>query len=370
MSEIKVLVVEDSLVFRNLLVNYIDKVPELKVVAEANDPYEARDMIIKYNPDVMTLDIELPKMDGIEFLSKLMPQYPVRTVVISALSDRVFDALNVGAVDFVAKPISTDKQGLNEFLMHELPDKIIAASRARLWGNAAGKRLSREKELDGRVQEILYKKDAREGAETDIVIAIGASTGGTEATASIIECLVPPIPPILVTQHMPEGFTEMYAGRMNNKSHKGITVEEASQNAKILPNHVYIAPGGNRHMVISKKGGEYRISLKEGEKVNGHKPSVDVLFESMAQVVGNRGIGIILTGMGGDGAKGLLHMRQRGARTIGQDESTCVVYGMPKVAYELGAVESQEKLGEIPQKLYYYVEQQKKQYKNDKAETN
>lgn len=370
MAEIKVLVVEDSLVFRNLLVNYINKVPELKVVAEANDPYEARDMIIKHNPDVMTLDIELPRMDGIEFLRKLMPQYPVRTVVISALSDRVFDALNVGAVDFVAKPISTDKQGLNEFLTHELPEKILAASRAKLWGSPVGKRLPQEKQIDGRVQEILYKKDAQEGMETDIVVAIGASTGGTEATASIIESLVPPIPPIVITQHMPEGFTKMYADRMHHKSHQGITVEEASQNAKLLPNHVYIAPGGNRHMVVTKKGGEYRISLKEGEKVNGHKPSVEVLFDSMAQAVGNRGIGIILTGMGGDGAKGLLHMRQRGARTIGQDESTCVVYGMPKVAYELGAVESQEKLGEIPQKLYYYIEQQKKQNKKDKAETN
>lgn len=355
---IKVLVVEDSLVFRNLLVTYINQAPGLHVVAVANDPFEARDMIIQYNPDVMTLDVELPKMDGIEFLRKLMPQFPVRTIVISALSDRVFDALQVGAVDFVAKPMATDRSMLNEFLKNELPEKIRAGAKAKLRSSYGSRTTVLEKQE--RIQKILGGSAVEITEAEEIIVAIGASTGGTEATTSIIESLGPDIPAVLVTQHMPEGFTKMYAERLNARSHPGITVKEASQGDDVLPGNVYIAPGGDRHMELVKKHGRYQILLREGEKVNGHKPSVEVLFDSVAREAGARSVGIILTGMGGDGAKGLLHMRQKGARTIGQDENSCVVYGMPKVAYEMGAVETQERLTDIPQKMYYYVEQIKK----------
>jgi len=355
MSEpkIKVLVVEDSMVFRNLLVTYINQAEGMQVVATANDPYEARDAIIQYHPDVMTLDVELPRMDGIEFLRKLMPQYPQRTIMISSLSDRVFDALQVGALDFVAKPQATDRTMLYEFLKNDLPEKIRAASKAKLRSSYGGLK---------RVEPV--EKPAGAGAVTessDLIVAIGASTGGTEATTAIIEGFSPDIPGVVVTQHMPEGFTRMYADRLNTRAR--VSVKEAEHGDVIVPGHVYIAPGGDKHMEIAKKNGQYRIVLKEGDKVNGHRPSVDVLFESVAREAGPGAVGVILTGMGGDGAKGLLSMRRRGARTIGQDESTCVVYGMPKVAYELGAVETQEKLLDIAKKVYYFVDQIKRNEK-------
>lgn len=384
--KIRVLVVEDSMVFRSLLVKYLNQDPLMEVVAVANDPFEARDAIIQYNPDVMTLDVELPKMDGIEFLRKLMPQFPVRTVVISALSNRVFDALQVGAVDFVAKPVVSDRRQLEEFVRTELPEKIKIAARAKLkpsYGirpgtgkreiaetrkatdirNAADMRkeesFSRQENNSVRRNDILDVAAGLPQRELpkaeDIIVAIGASTGGTEATTAILEEFGPDIPGVVVTQHMPEGFTKMYAQRLNSRLR--VRVKEAEQGDVILPGNVYIAPGGDQHMEIVNKGGQYRIALKTGEKVNGHRPSVEVLFDSVAREAGNRAVGVILTGMGGDGAKGLLHMRQAGARTIGQDESTCVVYGMPRVAFEMGAVESQNKLSEIAKKTYYFVEQ-------------
>ncbi len=348
-EKVKVLVVDDSMVFRSLLVKYINEDTELEVVAVANDPFEARDAIIKYNPDVMTLDIELPRMSGIEFLRKLMPQFPVRTIVISTLSNRVFDALQAGAVDFVAKPAFTDKTHMDEFVRTELPGKIKIASRAKL-KPSYGTRPQAIPQPVAPVRKELGKCD-------DLIVAIGASTGGTEATSAILESLGPDIPGVVVTQHMPEGFTKMYADRLNQRTHPGITVTEAKQGDVILPAHIYIAPGGDKHMEVVRKGNQYQILLRDTEKVNGHKPSVDVLFYSVAKEVGDRAVGVILTGMGGDGAKGLLEMRRNGAKTIGQDESTCVVYGMPRVAYELGAVESQEKLSDISKKIYYFLEQ-------------
>lgn len=356
----KVLVVEDSLVFRSLLVKYINADPDLEVVAVANDPFEARDAIVKFQPDVMTLDIELPKMTGIEFLRKLMPQFPVRTIVISSLSDRVFEALRVGAVDFVAKPVVTERAALDEFVRNELPEKIKAAANARLRASY------------GKIPERMSTKKVQDVAEIqpngagglrktlgdigDIIVAIGASTGGTEATSAILERLGGDIPPVVVTQHMPEGFTKMYADRLNNQAGMGVKVKEAEQGELLERGCVYIAPGGDRHMEIVRRSDQYYIKLTESDKVNGHRPSVEVLFNSVAKAAGKRAVGIILTGMGGDGAKGLLNMRNAGAITIGQDESTCVVYGMPKVAYDIGAVEYQEKLLDIPQKTYFCVE--------------
>lgn len=355
-EKIKVLVVEDSIVFRNLLVSYINRTGDMQVVAVANDPFEARDAIIEHNPDVMTLDVELPKMSGIEFLRKLMPQFPVRTIVISSLSNKVFDALQAGAVDFVAKPTNMKASAREEFLSVELPEKIRIAAKSRLKDRYRTAMLPKE-------APIAAGDEGREIADNDIsdvIIAIGASTGGTEATTAIIERLGPDIPAVLVTQHMPEGFTRMYADRLNNSPNIRVKVKEAENGEIIQPGVVYIAPGGDRHMQISKKGSQYSIFLKNADKVNGHRPSVDVLFESMAREVGKNAVGVILTGMGGDGAQGLLAMRQMGARTIGQDESTCVVYGMPKVAYEIGAVETQEKILDIPQKIYYYIDQIKR----------
>lgn len=336
MRQIKVLVVEDSLVFRELLVQNLNADPALTVVATAKDPFEARDAIIKYRPDVMTLDVELPHMDGIEFLRKLMPQYPMPVVVISSLSDRVFSALSAGAVDFVAKPTGASRAQLESFMKNEIPVKIKIASIAKL---GCRKKPTGE----------LIKRE-RSPRELQTVIAIGASTGGTEATSAILEEFDQDIPGVVVTQHMPEGFTKMYANRLNEKCR--VTVKEAKNGDPVLPGQVLIAPGGNAHMHLVKRNGVYQVAVRQGERVNGHCPSVDVLFHSVAEAAGSDAVGIILTGMGGDGAKGLLAMRRAGARTIGQDESTCVVYGMPKVAYDLGAVEYQEKLSDIARKTY------------------
>jgi len=337
MRQIRVLVVEDSLVFRELLVQSINSDPALTVVAAVRDPYEARDALVTYQPDVMTLDIEMPRMSGLEFLRKLMPQYPIPVVMISSLSDKVFDALNAGAVDFVAKPKMSDRTQLQAFLTKELPVKIKIASTAKI-GNIKKATLAHE------------TQGLNKQGDDSIVVAIGASTGGTEAITTVIKGFGPDIPGTVIVQHMPAGFTEMFANRLNDCCR--VRVKEAENGDKVVKGTVLIAPGGDAHMRLVKRNGEYQVEIKKGPKVNGHCPAVDVLFDSVAQCAGNRAIGIILTGMGGDGAKGLLSMRKMGAETIGQDESTCVVYGMPKVAYDMGAVKYQEKLNDIAGRTY------------------
>ncbi len=337
MRQIRVLVVEDSMVFRELLVQALNKDPAITVVATAKDPFEARDAILTYKPDVMTLDIELPKMSGLEFLKKLMPQYPLPVVVISSLSDKVFDAMNAGAVDFVAKPQMTEKQQLSVLLNNELPIKIKIASTAKI----------------GHIKSSLATSVSRNAVvkkEGVSVVAIGASTGGTEAITTVLKEFGPDIPGTVIVQHMPAGFTEMFANRLNDVCR--VAVKEAKNGDKIVPGQVLIAPGGDAHMRIKRVGEELQVELKKAPKVNGHCPSVDVLFDSVASVVADSAIGIILTGMGGDGSSGLLSMRKAGAVTIGQDESTCVVYGMPKVAYEIGAVQYQDKLTDIAKRTY------------------
>lgn len=336
MKPIRVLIVEDSIVFRELLVQNLNKDPAIQVVATAKDPFEARDAILQYKPDVMTLDVELPRMSGIEFLRKLMPQYPFPVVVISALSDKVFDALNAGAVDFVAKPTVSNRAQLEDFIKNELLVKIKIASTAKI-SNIKKHTMLQE-------QQYLSPK------KKDLIVAIGASTGGTEAIFAVAKEFGPDIPGVIVVQHMPPGFTAMYAKRLDDQCR--IKVKEAETGDRVLPGHMLIAPGGDRHMHLLKVNGVYQVECKAGPKVNGHCPSVDVLFESVAKTAGADAVGIILTGMGGDGAKGLLSMRKAGARTIGQDESTCVVYGMPKVAYDLGAVEHQMKLSDIAGRTY------------------
>lgn len=341
MRQIRVLVVEDSLVFRELLVANLNKDPAIQVVATATDPYEARDKIIEYKPDVMTLDIELPRMSGLEFLRKLMPQYPMPVIVLSALSEKVFDAMQAGAVDFVAKPPAANKKDLENLLENELPVKIKVASTAKI---------SRIKHS---VDTIDFKNNRRDEKKT--IIAIGASTGGTEAIATVVKEFPADVPGTVIVQHMPAGFTEMYAKRLDDQCR--CHVKEAENGDIVTQGLVLLAPGGDRQMSLVKVGDNYQVSLQKADKVNGHCPSVDVLFDSVARNAGRNAIGIILTGMGGDGAKGLKEMRDAGAKTIGQDESTCVVYGMPKVAYELGAVQYQEKLGDIAKKTYNLLNQ-------------
>ena len=336
MRPIRVLIVEDSIVFRELLVQNLSRDPAIQVVGTAKDPFEARDAIIEYKPDVMTLDVELPRMNGIEFLRKLMPQYPHPVVVISSLSDKVFDALNAGAVDFVAKPTVTGRAQLEDFIRNELLVKIKIASTARISNIKKTVMLNEQQSLSVK--------------GNNLIVAIGASTGGTEAIFSVAKDFGTDIPGIVVVQHMPPGFTSMYAKRLDDQCR--IQVKEAQTGDRVLPGHMLIAPGGDAHMRLVKVNGVYQVEVKQGPRVNGHCPSVDVLFESVARVAGANAVGIILTGMGGDGAKGLLSMRKAGARTIGQDESTCVVYGMPKVAYDLGAVEHQEKLTDIAGRTY------------------
>ena len=339
MRMIRVLVVEDSLVFRELLVQNLSKDPAIEVVAAAKDAFEARDAIEKYKPDVMTLDIELPKMNGIEFLRKLMPQYPFPVVVISSLSDKVFDAMNAGAVDFVAKPHVRDHKQIEEFIKTELPDKIKIAAVAKV-----------------DPQKIVPVNPAKPKITVNnknLVVAIGASTGGPEALESVLREFGPDIPGVVVVQHMPARFTEKFASRLDKEC--SVHVKEAKSGDVVMPGQVLIAPGGETHMQLIRVNGTYQVMCKPGEKVNGHRPSVDVLFHSVASVAKKNALGIILTGMGGDGAQGLLAMRNAGARTIGQSEASCVVYGMPRVAYEMGAVEYQEHLMDIPTKAYQVI---------------
>ncbi|MEX1030114.1 MAG: chemotaxis response regulator protein-glutamate methylesterase [Paenibacillaceae bacterium] len=337
--KIRVLVVDDSLLFRESLAIGISADPTIEVIATAADPFIARDRIIEYEPDVMTLDVEMPKMNGIEFLRRLMPQYPIPVVVVSSLSENVFDALNAGAVEFVTKPDSRTERGMAYFI-NELTIKIKVASVANVseWkANVTSSSLGGE----------------RVNSDSNIkVIAMGASTGGTEATYQLLKSFSRDIPGIVIVQHMPPIFTRMFAERLNNKTL--LEVKEAEDGDKLYPGRVLIA-AGNTHMKLRKTGGTYAVECYPGEKVSGHCPSVDVLFESVAEAAGTNGMGVILTGMGSDGAKGLLSMRRRGARTIGQDEGSSIVYGMPKAAYTLGAVEIQASLGTMPQVIYSIV---------------
>lgn len=335
MRPIKVVVVEDSLLFRNLLVQSLESDPNITVVAQVTNPYEARDAIIRYKPDVMTLDVELPRMSGIEFLRKLMPQYPLPVVMISSLSDKVFDALEAGAVDFVNKPSNLSRENLEIFLRQELITKVKIASTAKVGGLKRAEAISSSVESNPSVR--------------DRIVAIGASTGGTEAIFEVVRQFKRDIPGVVIVQHMPPGFTKMYADRLNNQCE--VAVKEAQSGDRVMPGQVLIAPG-DRQMRLVKVGTSYQVECRGEEKVSGHCPSVDVLFQSVAKTAGNKAIGVILTGMGGDGAKGLLEMRKVGCPTIGEDEASCVVYGMPKVAYDIGAVQYQLSLASIAGKVY------------------
>jgi len=331
-KKIRVLIVDDSLLFREVLSRGISTDLEIEVVAKAVDPFDAREKLLKFKPDVMTCDVEMPKMNGIDFIRQLLPQHPLPVIVVSSISDNVFDAMNAGAVDFVAKPNVQSPQDVEVFI-HDLIAKIKIAANAK---------------VSKPLQIIAPKLKITDSLDMQRVIALGASTGGTEAIFRILKQLPLQMPGILIVQHIPPMFSRMFAERLNNQT--PFIVKEAEAGEYVEPGKILIAPG-DKHISVKKVGNSYKVQVFEAEKVNGHCPSVDVLFESVAKECGNNAIGIILTGMGYDGAKGLLSMRRRGARSIGQDEASCVVYGMPKVAFEVGAVEKQATLDHIPQVL-------------------
>lgn len=334
-QKIKVLIVDDSLLFRETLAREISKDPDVEVVGTATDPYMARDMIIKLKPDVVTLDVEMPKMNGIEFLKKLMPQYPLPVIVVSSVSKNILDALDAGAVEFVTKPNLSRAGGMNSFV-NELIVKIKIASTAKV-GN-----LKKDYAPSNAVANST-------GVNTmNTVIAIGASTGGTDAIYAVISRLPRDMPPILIVQHMPPVFTKLYADRLNNTCK--LEVKEAEDGDELRPGRVLIAPGSYQ-MRLVKRGSGYYVKCTQEEKVSGHCPSVDVLFSSVAEAAGKQAIGVILTGMGRDGADGLLKMKKKGAYTIGQDEKSSIVYGMPMVAYNIGGVEKQLPLDRISDEI-------------------
>jgi len=340
LPKIKVLVVDDSALFRHAVVKALEEHPLLEVVAAAADPYEARDRILEHEPDVMVLDVEMPRMNGIVFLKKLLPQYPIPVVVMSSLADHVFEALECGAVDFIAKPGGRGGVEVPAF-MRDLQSKVRVAARATLARPAAAA-----------AAQPAVREQTRGVSTAYDVIAIGASTGGTEAILSVLKGLPSDSPGIVIVQHMPPGFTKSYAERLNRVT--SFEVKEAVSGDIVVPGKALLAPG-NQQMKLVKRGSRFHVEVFEGPKVSGHCPSVDVLFESVAQHAGPRSVGVLLTGMGSDGAMGLLQMRSRGARTVGQDEASSVVYGMPKVAYEIGAVEKQTSLQQIPIAVKHWV---------------
>jgi two-component system chemotaxis response regulator CheB len=335
---IKVLVVDDSALVRKLLTDELNKQKDIEVVGTAMNPYIARDKIVKLKPHVITLDLEMPRMDGLSFLSKLMKHYPLPVVVISSLtpknSQNALYALRLGAVEVICKPGSAYS---TQNITQDIVRAVRTASIAKFKKNIPTHSFTNNKRM-------APKEDISLVHTTNKIIAIGSSTGGTRALENVLTQLPSNIPGIVVVQHMPPVFTKSFAERLNSISN--LTVKEAEDGDHIRSGYVYIAPG-NYHMLIEKSGARYYLKIKQGPPVHHQRPSVDVLFNSVANTAGVNAMGIILTGMGGDGAKGLLSMKQHGAYTIGQDEATSVVFGMPREAYKIGAVTDQLPLYEI-----------------------
>ncbi len=330
MSAIRVLIVDDSPTMRVLISNLLGRDPEIEVIGSAADPLEAREAIKAFSPDVITLDVEMPRMNGIEFLEKIMRLRPMPVVMVSSLTqegaDTTLRALELGAFDCVGKPaLGQTTQGFAE-----LTEKVKAAARSRV--RPLGERSA-------------TRAPVPDFAPNNKIVAVGSSTGGVEALVSLLETYPANCPPTVITQHMPASFTRSFADRLNRLS--AAHVSEAEDGAKLEVGKVYVAPGGERHLELVAGAAGLRCRLRDADPVNGHRPSVDVLFNSTAQAAGARGVGVILTGMGKDGAQGLLSMRQAGARTLGQDEASCVVYGMPRAAFDLKAVERQLPMSRI-----------------------
>lgn len=340
----KVLVVDDSAVVRQAMQAILSQDPDLEVVATASDPVAAAERIKQMVPDVITLDVEMPRMDGITFLRRLMAQKPIPVVMCSSLvtdkSETLMQALEAGAVEVVCKP----ELGVREFFeesCQRICHSVKAAAQARL-----SKRRVVKVEQKLTADAVLAAPSTTAMARTtDKIIAIGASTGGTEALATLLSNMPIDCPPIAIVQHMPGTFTNAFAERLNGSC--AITVKEAKTGDSMLRGHALIAPG-NQHLLLTRSGANYGVEVREGPLVSRHRPSVDVLFRSVARVAGKNALGVILTGMGDDGARGMLEMRQAGARTLGQNEASCVVYGMPKEAMKSGGVEKELPLEQIP----------------------
>jgi two-component system chemotaxis response regulator CheB len=346
MSKTRVLIIDDSALVRSILTEIVNREPDLEAIGAAPDPLVAREMIRSLNPDVLTLDIEMPRMDGLDFLERLMRLRPTPVVMVSTQTERgaeaTLKALELGAVDFVSKPRLGIAAGLQE-LAHDICEKIRVASRVRPYRHVRPVAQAAGDATPAKSAPVSYSR-----ISTEKLIAIGASTGGTEAIREVIARLSADSPAVLITQHMPAGFTRSFAARLNGLCR--MTVSEAVHGERALPGHVYIAPG-DRHMKLERSGANYVIALNEGAPVNRHRPSVEVLFRSVAEVAGPNALGVMLTGMGKDGAAAMLEMKQAGAFNIAQDEATSIVFGMPKEAIAAGAVDEVLPLGEIAERL-------------------
>jgi len=331
MKKIRVLIVDDSALMRHILTQGLSQDSAIEVVGEAQDPYVAWDKIIELKPDVLTLDVEMPRMDGVELLRRLMAQHPLPVVMVSSLTQRgkqiTLDALEAGAIEIVAKPTANVASDLAGMMM-ELRTKIKIASVADVshWKYSEVPRVRQKSVVSSRVL----------AESTDKIIAIGASTGGTVAIKRVVSRFPSSMPGVVIVQHMPAGFTKMFAERLNSIC--AMQVKEAATGDRVMPGRILVAPG-QKQMRVIRSGGQYQVVCKPGENVSGHCPSVDVLMHSVAQNVGANAVGVMLTGMGADGADGMLAMRNAGARNIAQDEASSVVFGMPKVAYERGGAE-------------------------------
>ena len=332
---IKVLVVDDSAVVRKVISDELSRFDDIEIVGTAVDPYVAREKIIALKPDVITLDLEMPRMDGLSFLAKLMKHYPMPVVILSSLTPRnselALKALDLGAVEVMCKPGSSFS---TKNISIELAHAIRSAAQARIKSALPAERKQAPVSTSNLLVQTTHK-----------VIAIGASTGGTKALESVLSGIPVSVPGILVVQHMPEKFTTSFAARLNTVC--PMRVKEAQDGDHVVPGTALIAPG-NLHMVLTRKGGTYIVQVKDGPRVHYQRPSVDVLFHSVAKSAGRNAVGVILTGMGADGAKGLLAMKQKGAQTMAQDEASCVVFGMPKEAIKLDAAENIVSLEQIP----------------------
>ncbi len=342
---IRVLIVDDSAVVRSIFKQELSKDPEIEIVGTAPDPFVARDMILQERPDVLTLDVEMPRMDGVTFLRKLMHYHPMPVIIVSSLTpkggDLALDAIAAGAVDVMCKPGSSYTVG---DMTAELTEKLKEASRVIV----DRKILKQPAEHTPTMLPALART-------TNQIVAIGASTGGTVALQSVLEVMPANIPGTIITQHMPEIFTNSFANRL--KMNTSLDVREAADGDPVMPGTVLIAPG-NRHLLLRRSGARYYVNVKDGPRINHHRPSVDVMFRSVARAAGRNSVGVILTGMGNDGAKGLLEMKQAGAPTIAQDEASSVVFGMPKVAIDLGAVDKVVPLSDVPRTILDSVDRE------------
>lgn len=345
--KIKVLVIDDSALIRSLLTEIINSQRDMEVVGAAPDPLIARDMIKQLNPDVLTLDVEMPKMDGLDFLEKLMRLRPMPVVMVSTLTERgseiTMRALELGAIDFVTKPKMSISDGMREYT-DIIAEKIRAASQARV--------ATLQRHISTQNASAAPAPLRNPLISSEKLLIIGASTGGTEAIKSFLLQMPSDCPGILITQHMPAGFTKSFANRLDSLCQ--ISVKEAAGGERILPGHAYIAPG-DKHLLLARSGANYVTQLSDAPPVNRHKPSVDVLFDSAAEYAGKNVIGVILTGMGKDGAAGMAQMKQAGAYNFAQNEESCVVYGMPKEAVAHGGVHEVAHLNDLPKLVLNYL---------------